>query len=161
MSRHTQLIRAVCAAALFTLPAACGGTPSPPVTASAAPSTGVSEPAAPTTTRATVTSAPSTPAPSRSTTTHQAHDGRCGTVTSASGLTLRVMPGPGVTECALAERVVRRFHEAIAGKQPPDSHRPVAADVDGWHCVSGPADAGGGTQCQSGSREVTAATEDE
>lgn len=85
--------------------------------------------------------------------------GRCGTVTAASGLTLRVLLGTGVTDCALGERVVAAFHAEIAGKQPAGSTRPAAAEVDGWHCVSGPPASGGGTDCESDGRNVQAAVE--
>lgn len=98
--------------------------------------------------------------PRTDTTRARADDGRCGTVTAASGLTLRVLLGTGVTDCALGERVVAAFHAEIAGKQPAGSTRPAAAEVDGWHCVSGPPASGGGTDCESDGRNVQAAVEE-
>ncbi|MGH3449163.1 MAG: hypothetical protein ACRDQW_00235 [Haloechinothrix sp.] len=110
----------------------------------------------PATPRSTSRTAPTTTAPT-STAPTSASSGTCGTVTAASGMTLRVLLGSGVTDCALAERVVAAFHHAIAGKQPAGSARPAGADVDGWHCVSGPPAAQGGTDCSQNGRNVQAA----
>lgn len=107
---------------------------------------------------ATVTAAPSpraTPAPAPA--PARENSATCGTVTSASGLTLRVKLGEGATDCGLAERVVRAFHRAIAGQQPAESDEPVGAIVDGWKCVSGPPSAQGGTSCSKGAVNVLGA----
>lgn len=81
----------------------------------------------------------------------------CGTVTAASGARLQVIPGAGVTGCPEAERVVRAFHRAIAGRQPSGSRKPAAAQVHGWDCVSGPPSSQGGTICSRGGATISAA----
>jgi len=84
--------------------------------------------------------------------------GTCGTVTTASGLTLQVLDDEaGTAPCDEAVRVVERFHERIAGRQAPGSSEPVSDTVDGWLCVSGPPSAQGGTTCGMGEQNILAA----
>jgi hypothetical protein len=74
--------------------------------------------------------------------------GTCGTVTAASGATLQVLGGAGGgVDCATGTRIVKEFHQKIAGKQAADSNEPVSDSVEGWLCVSGPPAAQGGTTC--------------
>ncbi|MFJ8913716.1 hypothetical protein [Amycolatopsis sp. NPDC102389] len=82
--------------------------------------------------------------------------GSCGTVTAASGLTLQVLNGPGVS-CADATGIVGSFHKRIAGRQSAGSDEPVSETVDGWLCVSGAPAAQGGTSCSKGEQNVFAA----
>lgn len=84
----------------------------------------------------------------------------CHTVTSAAGLPLAVAIGHTTIPCAQATDVVAAFHAQITGRQPPGSDRPAGAEVDGWHCVSGPPSAQGGTTCDRGSDEIMAAVVD-
>lgn len=150
---------AVCAAA-GTLAACSGEDPPPPVT-----SMSVSPTALPSNvTSASVPPIPSQTAPSPSTAPKPATkpkpaepvQGSCGTVTAASGLTLQVLNGPGVS-CADATGVVGSFHKTIAGRQSAGSDEPVSETVDGWLCVSGAPAAQGGTSCSKGEQNVFAA----
>ncbi|WP_236005271.1 hypothetical protein [Amycolatopsis pittospori] len=150
---------AACAAA-GTLAACSGEDPPPPVTSvpplpSAAPSS---------TTSPSVPPIPSQTAPSPSTAPNpqpkpkpaEPVQGSCGTVTAASGLTLQVLNGPGVS-CADASGIVDSFHKRIAGRQSAGSDEPVSETVDGWLCVSGAPAAQGGTSCSKGEQNVFAA----
>ncbi|OLZ51163.1 hypothetical protein BS329_17540 [Amycolatopsis coloradensis] len=75
---------------------------------------------------------------------------------AASGLTLQVLNGPGVS-CADATGIVGSFHKTIAGRQFAGSDEPVSETVDGWLCVSGAPAAQGGTSCSKGGQNVFAA----
>ncbi|MFC3448222.1 hypothetical protein ACFOSH_02150 [Amycolatopsis speibonae] len=77
-------------------------------------------------------------------------------MTAASGLTLQVLNGPGVS-CADATGIVGSFHKRIAGRQSAGSDEPVSETVDGWLCVSGAPAAQGGTNCSKGEQNVFAA----
>ena len=90
------------------------------------------------------TAVPTTPVKAPS----QSAPGTCGTVTAASGATLQVLGGAGGgVDCATGTRIVKEFHQKIAGKQAADSNEPVSDSVEGWLCVSGPPAAQGGTTC--------------
>ncbi|WP_460429119.1 hypothetical protein [Amycolatopsis oliviviridis] len=150
---------AVCAFA-GTLAACSGEDPPPPVT-----STSVLTPAPPSaTTSASLPPIPSQTAPNPSTAPKPAPkpkpaepvQGSCGTLTAASGLTLQVINGPGVS-CADATGIVGAFHQRIAGRQSAGSDEPVSETVDGWLCVSGAPAAQGGTSCSKGEQNVFAA----
>ncbi|OZM72521.1 hypothetical protein CFN78_15630 [Amycolatopsis antarctica] len=79
-------------------------------------------------------------------------------MTAASGLTLQVLGGDtGSAPCEEATRVVRQFHERIAGRQAAGSDEPATGSVEGWDCVSGPPSAQGGTSCGKGTLTVLAA----
>ncbi|WP_233157242.1 MULTISPECIES: hypothetical protein [Amycolatopsis] len=81
----------------------------------------------------------------------------CGTVRAASGLTLQVMDTTtSGLSCGQATDLVTRFQQAIAGRQPAGSGRPVGETVDGWLCVSGPPASQGGTTCSRGEDTVFA-----
>ncbi|MFD5246189.1 hypothetical protein ACFWIW_16685 [Amycolatopsis sp. NPDC058340] len=150
---------AVCAA-VGTLAACSGEDPPPPVTSmpvspsslplSASP---VSVPPIPSQTAPNPSAAPA-PAPKPK--PAEPVQGSCGTVTAASGLTLQVLNGPGVS-CAEATGIVDSFHKRIAGRQSADSDEPVSETVDGWLCVSGAPAAQGGTSCGKGEQNVFAA----
>ncbi|GAB3574779.1 hypothetical protein GCM10027445_36210 [Amycolatopsis endophytica] len=136
------------ALALLSLTAAAlaGCTDSPATT----PSPGTPPPPATTATTTTTTTPPST-------TTAAARSDECGTVTAASGLTLRVMDTTtSALDCGAATDLVTRFQQAITGRQPADSARPVSETVDGWLCVSGPPASQGGTSCSRGEDTVFA-----
>ncbi|MFE6616822.1 hypothetical protein [Amycolatopsis sp. NPDC057786] len=143
-----------------TLAACSGEDPPPPVT-----SMSVSPPSVPTAVSSvSVPPIPSQTAPSPSTAPVSASppksaepvQGSCGTVTAASGLTLQVLNGPGVS-CADATGIVGSFHQRIAGRQSAGSDEPVSETVDGWLCVSGAPAAQGGTSCSKGEQNVFAA----
>lgn len=150
--------RALCCAtgALLLLSAGCSGsddpvvqvsTPPPaPATTSAPGSASTSAPAG-SSASAAATKRADTPAPPA---------GSCGTVTAASGLTLQVLPSPGVS-CPGAVSLVRKFQEQLAGRQPAGSRSPASAIVDGWQCVSGPPSSQGGTTCSRQDQTVFAA----
>ncbi|OXM72522.1 hypothetical protein CF166_14770 [Amycolatopsis sp. KNN50.9b] len=76
---------------------------------------------------------------------------------AASGLTLQVMDTTtSGLSCGQATDLVTRFQQAIAGRQPAGSGRPVGETVDGWLCVSGPPASQGGTTCSRGEDTVFA-----
>lgn len=137
----------------------CDGDSAP----AAVPASSVSVPSGTTSVRLPPLPDPETaserPAPStlRTSTGAPAAGDYCGTVTAASGLTLRVMLGEGALDCTEAKRVVAAFHRAIEGEQSAESDEPVSATVDGWHCVSGPPSAQGGTSCSIGQKNVLGA----
>lgn len=141
--------------------AACSGEePPPPVTSAPPP-----PPPAPSSTgTASVPPIPSQTAPSSAAAPNPAPEpkpaepvqGSCGTVTAASGLTLQVLNGPGVS-CADATGIVDSFHKRITGRQSAGSDEPVSETVDGWLCVSGAPAAQGGTSCSKGEQNVFAA----
>ncbi|MFD6070009.1 MULTISPECIES: hypothetical protein [Amycolatopsis] len=147
-------------AATGTLAACSGEDPPPPVTALSASS--LSLPTA--VSSVPVPPIPSQTAPSPSTAPNPAPEpkpaepvqGSCGTVTAASGLTLQVLNGPGVS-CADATGIVASFHKRIAGRQSAGSDEPVSETVEGWLCVSGAPAAQGGTSCSKGEQNVFAA----
>ncbi|WP_245191803.1 hypothetical protein [Amycolatopsis azurea] len=150
---------AVCAIA-GTLAACSGEDPPPPVTlmsASPPPSlsviTSASLPPLPSQTAPSPSTAPKPTTPPKPAEPVQ---GSCGTVTAASGLTLQVLNGPGVS-CADATGIVGSFHKRIAGRQSAGSDEPVSETVDGWLCVSGAPAAQGGTSCSKGEQNVFAA----
>ncbi|WP_211260421.1 hypothetical protein [Amycolatopsis jejuensis] len=158
----------LCAAVLL-LPAlaACSGDPVPPSAASPAPSatagpspTTHAPPPLPQTETSKTTAAaqPAPPGGSKSAPppAAPATPGTCGTVSAASGLTLYVYDNKTVP-CADALSLVKKFHEAIAGRQAAGSNNPANATVDGWLCVSGPPAAQGGTTCSKGEQTVLAA----
>ncbi|WP_236725417.1 hypothetical protein [Amycolatopsis orientalis] len=147
-------------AAVGTL-AACSGEGPPPAVTSAT----LSPPATPSpTSPGSLPPIPSQSAPSSPTAPNPAPkpkpaepvQGSCGTVTAASGLTLQVLNGPGVS-CADATGIVGSFHRRIAGRQSAESDEPVSETVDGWLCVSGAPAAQGGTSCSKGEQNVFAA----
>lgn len=149
-----------CAVGAFVLlSAGCGGGDSPVVQVATPTPHGSSTVAPPATTPpippASTTRAPSTATPGTTTAAPAPADGSCGTVTAASGLTLRVLPAAGVS-CADAVGLVGRFQEQLAGRQPAGSSRPASAVVDGWLCVSGPPSSKGGTTCSLQDKTVFA-----
>ncbi|SFP90959.1 hypothetical protein SAMN05421854_107423 [Amycolatopsis rubida] len=155
-------------AAVVVLPAltACSGDQASPAAASSAPSAIASAapsshapPPLPQT--AGASSPPAAPrstaaAPKPSKQAPPATPGTCGTVTAASGTTLYVYDNKA-TPCADAMALVKKFHQAINGRQAAGSNNPVNATVDGWLCVSGPPAAQGGTTCSKGEQTVLAA----
>jgi hypothetical protein len=141
-------------AAVLLLSAGCSGSDDPVVQVATPPPP---PPAAATTPASSSSQAPP-PAPATGTKRADASPaaGTCGTVTAASGLTLRVLPAPGVS-CPDAVGLVSRFQAQLAGRQPARSSRPASATVDGWLCVSGPPSAQGGTTCSLQDKTVFAA----
>lgn len=137
------------ALALLLLAGVLGGCTDSPA---ATPAPGTPPPAsAPASTTTTA------PPPPPSTTTPQARSDECGTVRAASGLELQVMEtATSGLGCGRATDLVTRFQEAIAGRQPAGSARPVSETVDGWLCVSGPPASQGGTTCSRGEDTVFA-----
>lgn len=150
---------AACAVA-GTLAACSGDDPPPPVTAmSASPPSlpaSVSSVSVPPIPSQTAPSPSAAPNPATKPKPAEPVQGSCGTVTAASGLTLQVLNGPGVS-CADATAIVGSFHQRIAGRQSAGSDEPVSETVDGWLCVSGAPAAQGGTSCGKGDQNVFAA----
>ncbi len=150
---------AVCAAT-GTLAACSGEDPPPPVTAMSvsppAPLSNVSSAPVPPIPSQTAPSSSAAPNPASKPKPAEPVQGSCGTVTAASGLTLQVLNGPGVS-CSDATGIVGSFHKTIAGRQSAGSDEPVSETVDGWLCVSGAPAAQGGTSCSKGDHNVFAA----
>ncbi|TCP50819.1 hypothetical protein EV191_10781 [Tamaricihabitans halophyticus] len=110
---------------------------STPSSTSTAPSTGPST--SPPETSSSSESAPDAPP--------QRDPNACGTVPADNGTVVEVLPSDQI-DCAESLRIVQLFHKQIAGKQPTDSTRPVADQVESWQCVSGPPKSQGGTTCR-------------
>jgi hypothetical protein len=162
VSTSTGSSRPLLAACLSVgLLSACSGeAPPPTVTASLSASAllplGVSGVSVPPIPSPDAPNSPAAPKPSTKPKPAEPVQGSCGTDTTASGLTLQVLNGPGV-DCADATRIVDAFHKRIAGRQSAGSDEPVSDTVDGWLCVSGPPAAQGGTSCGKGDQNVFAA----
>lgn len=134
---------AACGLLLFA--AGCGSKDDPVVQASVPDPTTSSAPVTTTTSAAPATTSAS-PSRAPASTAAAPAQGDCGTVPAASGLTLRVLPSPGIS-CADAKQLVATFQSQLTGKQPAGSTQPASGTVNGWLCVSGPPASEGGTSC--------------